>query len=167
MRCLIINSMLGRIVVGVRRCEADGPVLRLATALASDTGSGVHVVHVRERRCSKSGSCYVETMEEASSIVEEAVFELRMAGVGASGRVASTLQGRVAQAILDQADVCEADAIVVGWHRRRGLRRLFRTGDRERLMRLSRRPVILAPLVGGRKGMDSARNHQVRSQLSQ
>jgi nucleotide-binding universal stress UspA family protein len=157
--------MLGRIVVGVRRCDADRPVLRLATALASETGSGVHVVHVRERRCTKVGPCYSESMEEASCVVEEAVFELRMAGVGASGKVTSTLQGHVAKAILDQANVCGAEAIVVGWHRRRGLRRLFRTGDREQLMRLSRFPVILAPLVAGRNETES-QGHKVRTQLA-
>jgi nucleotide-binding universal stress UspA family protein len=157
--------MLGRIVVGVRRCDADRPVLRLATALASQTGSGVHVVHVRERRCTKVGPCYSESMADASLVVEEAVFELRMAGVGASGKVTSALQGRVAQAILDQAGVCEADAIVVGWHQRRGLRRLMRTGDRERLMRLSRLPVILAPLVAGRRG-PQRQGHKVRTQLA-
>jgi len=157
--------MLGRIVVGVRRCEADRPVLQLATALASQTGSGVQVVHVRERRCTKVEPCYCESMEAASRVVEEAVFELRMAGVGASGKVTSTLQGRVAQSILDEADACGADAVVVGWHRRRGLRRLFRTGDRERLMRLSRVPVILVPLVAGRKEAERQGN-EVRTQLA-
>jgi nucleotide-binding universal stress UspA family protein len=159
--------VLGRIVVGVKRFDADRPVLRLATALASETGSAVHVVHVRERRCTKAGPCYAETMKEASCVVEEAVFELRMAGVGASGKVANTLQGRVAQAILDQADVCAADAIVVGWHRRRGLRRLLRGGERERLMRLSSLPVILAPLVAGRSRATGAAGQQVRPQLAQ
>ena len=147
----VIEPVLGRIVVAVKRFDADRPVVRLATALASETGSGVQVVHIRERRCTKVGPCYTETMEEASLLVEEAVFELRMAGVGASGRVASTLQGRVPQALLDQADACSADAIVVGWRPRRGLRRLLHGGDRERLMRLSKVPVILAPLVARRQ----------------
>ena len=164
----IIDAVLSRIVVGVKRFDDDRPVLRLATTLATETGSGVQVVHVRERRCSKAGPSFSETLDDASGVVEQAVFELRMAGVGASGQVASTLQGRVAEAILDQAEECSADVIVVGWHRRRGLRRLFRGGDRARLMRLSNLPVVLAPLVGGRSEEDGAggSGRRARSQLA-
>jgi nucleotide-binding universal stress UspA family protein len=161
--------VIGRIVVGVKRLDDDRPVLQLATALASETGSGVQVVHVRERRCSKAGPAFTETLDHASCVVEEAVFELRMAGVGASGQVTSSLQGRVAEAILDQADECSADAIVVGWHKRRGLhglRGLLRRGDRERLMRLSNLPVILAPLVAGGRRADREKVPPVRSPLA-
>ena len=159
--------MLSRIVVGVKRLEVDRPVLNLVMALASETGSGVLVVHVRERRCSKTGPSYLETKDEASCLVEEAVFELRMAGIGASGRVTSTLEGRVAQAILDQADACQADAIVVGLHRRRGLRRISRSGEGARLMRLSRLPVILAPVASGRTAASVLGDARVRSPSAQ
>lgn len=138
--------MLRRIVVGVKGLEKDHAVLEFVTALASESGSGVLVVHVRERRCSKAGPCYAETMDEASCLVEEAVFGLRMAGIGASGTVTRSLDGRAAESILEQAQACAADAIVLGWHERRGLRRLLRTGDRERLLRHSKLPVILAPV---------------------
>jgi len=158
--------VLSRIVVGVKHLDVDRPVLDFVAALASETGVGVYVVHVRERRCSKAGPCYVETMDEASCVVEEAVFELRMSGIGSSGKVASTLEGRVAQSILDQAEACAADAVVVGWHKRRGLRRVFRKGVREHLMRLSRLPVILAPVTARHGASDPTRVLPIRSNLA-
>lgn len=163
----IIEVMLSKIVVGVKRLGADRPVLDFVIALASETGSGVHVVHVRERRCSKAGSCYGETLDEVSGEVEQAVFELRMAGIGASGKVTSTLEGRVAEAILDQARLCGADVIVVGWHKRRGLRRVVRSGKPERLMRLSSLPVILAPVVQSLDSVHYAEGLRLPSHLAQ
>jgi len=159
--------VLRRIVVGVKGLETDRGVLDFVTALASESGCAVHVVHVRERRCSKAGPCYRETSEEASRLVEEAVFGLRMAGIGASGRVANTLDGRAAKSLMDLADAWGADAIVVGWHKSRGLRRLFRTGDRERLMHRSALPVLLAPVGSARRTATSAESLPARSNLTQ
>ena len=157
--------MLGRVVVGVKRLDVDRPVLDFVADLVADTGSEVLVVHVRERLCSKSGPSFLETNDQASCVVEEAVFELRMAGIGASGRVTSTLEGRVVQALVDEASACTASAIVVGRHRRRGLRRLLRS-DRERLLRLSSLPVMLAPVPSGRSPSTRALDRQVRSHLA-
>jgi nucleotide-binding universal stress UspA family protein len=163
----IIPKVLRKIVVGVKGLENDRPVLDFVTALASESGGTVHVIHVRERRCSKGGPCYSETIDDASRIVEDAVFGLRMAGIGASGRVIAALDGRAAKSILELANAWGADAIVVGWRKSRGLRRVFRTGDRQSLMRRSSLPVILAPLTSARQPADVSERLPARSKLTQ
>jgi nucleotide-binding universal stress UspA family protein len=148
--------MLSRIVVGVKRLDVDRPVLGLVISLASETGGEVHVVHVRQQRCSKGGPSYDETMEDASRVVEQAVFELRMAGIGTNGKVTSTLEGRVARSIMEQADLFAADVIVVGCRKHHGLHRLFGNSDRDTLVRLSSVPVLLAPVESSQRPTDGA-----------
>lgn len=152
----IIAEMLSRIVVGVKRLDVDRPVLGLVISLASETGGEVHVVHVRQQRCSKGGPSYDETMEDASRVVEQAVFELRMAGIGTNGKVTSTLEGRVARSIMEQADLFAADVIVVGCRKHHGLHRLFGNSDRDTLVRLSSVPVLLAPVESSQRPTDGA-----------
>ena len=152
----IIAEMSSRIVVGVKRLDVDRPVLGLVISLASETGGEVHVVHVRQQRCSKGGPSYDETMEDASRVVEQAVFELRMAGIGTNGKVTSTLEGRVARSIMEQADLFAADVIVVGCRKHHGLHRLFGNSDRDTLVRLSSVPVLLAPVESSQRPTDGA-----------
>jgi nucleotide-binding universal stress UspA family protein len=106
-------------------------------------------------------------MEDASRVVEQAVFELRMAGIGTSGKVTSTLEGRVARSIMEQAGRFAADVIVVGCRRHHGLRRLLGNSDRDTLVRLSSLPVLLAPVESSRGPTDGARELAGRWDLAQ
>ena len=73
------------------------------------------------------------------------VFALRIAGVGAEGRSRSELHDRVAQCIVQESMLWECDAIVLGSRRLRGVARMSSWGVRERVLRLSPLPVIVAP----------------------
>jgi nucleotide-binding universal stress UspA family protein len=78
-------------------------------------------------------------------VVEEAVFVLRMAGVGASGLVRTTLRRDVASLIVEESERWSADAVLVGAPHRRGVGRLLSHGVRDQVIRRSSRPVLVAP----------------------
>jgi nucleotide-binding universal stress UspA family protein len=87
----------------------------------------------------------LETPDEANSLVEQAVFALRLAGVGAEGRACSLPEDQVARRIVEESLYWVCDAIVVGTRRLRGVSRLSGHGVRDRILRLSPLPVIAAP----------------------
>jgi len=60
----------------------------------------------------------LETESSASGVVEATVFELRMAGIGASGQVRHAIVDRAAEAIVAEATEWGADLIVLGAPRR-------------------------------------------------
>jgi nucleotide-binding universal stress UspA family protein len=60
----------------------------------------------------------LETESSASGVVEATVFELRMAGIGASGQVRHAIVDRAAEAIVAEATEWGADLIVLGSPRR-------------------------------------------------
>ena len=94
--------MFGRLLVAIYRVDLDRQPLEVTAALATACGAVVRVLHVREGDCTH-GLRYLETSDEAYDVVDEAVFYLRMAGVGASGQVVRAPVGRVADAIDQEA----------------------------------------------------------------
>lgn len=103
------------------------------------------MVHVREGDCAH-GHPYLETADEAWDVVNEAVFELRMAGVGASGEVRRSRLGHVGEAIVAEAAAWRADAIVLGAGRSTFLARLpWRRTVIDRVRYGASVPVIVAP----------------------
>jgi nucleotide-binding universal stress UspA family protein len=60
----------------------------------------------------------IETEPSAASVVEAAVLELSMAGIGATGHVRRALVDRAAEAIVAEAAGWGADLIVLGFPRR-------------------------------------------------
>jgi nucleotide-binding universal stress UspA family protein len=158
------STVWGKILLGVGRLDKDRSVVQQAVLLAAEAGSAVHVVHVRERCRTRGGPCYLESMHDAARVVEEAVFELRMAGVGASGEVENAERGAIPLAILDEAARSGADVIMVGWHRRRGIGRLFRHKVCTRLARLSRVPLIFVPDSAAARNAPGQAGLDLRSQ---
>lgn len=70
---------------------------------------------------------------------------LRMAGVNAEGRIRTLPEARVAHAVVEESAVHGSDAIVLGARRLRGISRVSGRGVRERILRVSALPVIVAP----------------------
>ncbi len=84
------------------------------------------VLHLNLRESIRGQRFTLETESTASYVVEATVFELRMAGLGASGQVRHALFDRAAEAIVADAAEWGADLIVLGYQRRGELRtRLF------------------------------------------
>ena len=107
-------------------------------------GAAVRVVHVNEFQLGGRGLT-VETADEATALVADAVTELHRAGIQASGLAAVSTCFGVADHLVAEAGRWSADVIVLGSCRRHGMRRMLSRGVRERVLRLSCLPVLTAP----------------------
>jgi hypothetical protein len=77
--------------------------------------------------------------------VNEEVLTLRIAGVGSEGCARSAPENRVALRIVEESLNWMCDAIVLGSRRLHGVSRLSGQGTRDRVLRMSVLPVIVAP----------------------
>lgn len=136
--------MFVRVLMAVDQFDERRATLSFTAALASATGCEVIVLTVREQA---RRSPHLNSLTAAHNLVAEALFELRLAGVGAEGEVRDARQGRVAQILAEEAARWHCDAIVLGSRRLRGLARWSGQGVREQLLRLSDLPVVTAPTL--------------------
>lgn len=135
--------MLNRILLALDSSDSGQVALSFAMALAGP-GAAVRVVHVNEFQLGGRGLT-VETADEATALVADAVTELHRAGIQASGLAAVSTCFGVADHLVAEAGRWSADVIVLGSCRRQGMRRMFSRGVRERVLRLSYLPVLTAP----------------------
>ena len=143
--------MWDRLLLAIDQFESGQAALDFTTGLATGSGADVEVFHVREM--SKLARVPpLETVADAQLLVDEAVFHLRLASVGAEGRACSSREDTVASRIVEEASRWQCDAIVLGSRRLRGFNRINGWGVRERILRLSPLPVIVTPtpLLNGR-----------------
>jgi len=136
--------MWDRVLLALDQYESGQSALRMTTKLAAVTHSEVRVLHIRA--LSKWARVPpLESPAEAEYLVSEAVFSLRLAGVGAEGHYSSVLEDRVALRIVEESLIHMCDAIVLGTRRLHGIGRLSGRGVREQVLRLSPLPVIASP----------------------
>jgi nucleotide-binding universal stress UspA family protein len=136
--------MWDRMLLALDQYESGQSALRMTSHLATTTQSEVRVIHIRE--LSKWARVPpIESPDEAEFLVSEAVFALRVAGVGAEGYSCSVFQDYVGQRIVYESLFWLCDVIVLGTRRLRGLGRLSGHGVRDQVLRLSPLPVIAAP----------------------
>lgn len=136
--------MWDRLLFAIDQYESGQTALEFTAGLAAATGTDVRVIHVRElSRLARVPP--LESPDEADSLVEQAVFSLRLAGVGAEGRACSLPDDQVARRIVEESLYWVCDAVVLGTRRLRGVGRLSGRGVRDRILRLSPLPVIAAP----------------------
>jgi len=136
--------MWERVLLALEQDESGHAALRFTAELATATQSDVRVLHIRA--LSKwTRVAPLETPDQAENLVREAVFSLRMAGLGAEGRCCSVLENQVALRIVEESFYWLCDAIVLGTRRRHGIGRLSSRGVRERVVRWSPLPVLSAP----------------------
>jgi nucleotide-binding universal stress UspA family protein len=136
--------MWSSLLFALDQFESGQRALDFVSEFAAANACSVRVLHVREY--SHSGRVPpLETPEDAEALVADAVFRLRMCDVGAGGRSRSSLRDQVAARIVEEAMFHECDAIVLGSRRLHGYARLSAQGVRERVLRLSALPLIIAP----------------------
>jgi nucleotide-binding universal stress UspA family protein len=117
----------------------------LATYVGSVGARGrvvARVVHVVECVGFPPG-VVLESVGEASALVEEAMFTLRMSGVGAEGVVRNGRVDQIARMLLEEGSAWHADAIVLAARRTSGVRRLLGRGVREQVLRRSSMTTVL------------------------
>jgi nucleotide-binding universal stress UspA family protein len=108
-------SLYQRVLIAVADAGQVGPVVELAGR------AGVRearVLHLNLRESYGGRRFPLETDAAASYAAEAAVFELRMAGMAASGHVRHALIGKAAEAITAEATEWGADLIILGPSRR-------------------------------------------------
>jgi nucleotide-binding universal stress UspA family protein len=132
------------VLVAVGNFDEAHSAVKLGAALARERGTRAYVVHVTEREFFGRGGFDVETASEARRLVAGAVSDLEREGVEASGAVVRVIAGKVAEAILEQAANVGANEIVLGAKRSGGI---FSRRTRERLLRRSSLPVLVAPAL--------------------
>jgi nucleotide-binding universal stress UspA family protein len=151
--------MFERVALAIDRGDAGRMATSFAVSLAGNgnTPGSVRVVHINEFLFGGRGHT-VETQAEAAAVVQEAVDELRAAGVEATGEVRLATCFNTAAAIADAAAEWGADVIVVGSRRHPRLGALFSRGVRGRITRMTPLPVVAAPapitLGRGRVALD-------------
>jgi nucleotide-binding universal stress UspA family protein len=93
-----------------------------AAELASAVGAEVTVLHVRERAVHPRVPS-IESPTDAQSLIDEAVFCLRQAGIAAAGRLRSARVDQVARCIVCESGESWCDAVVLGSRRLRRIER--------------------------------------------
>src|SRR5438034_8905795 len=106
--------MFDKILLAIDGSEHSTKALLVTGDLAAKVGSQVTVLHVREREASKVGAFDRETAEEVSTLVEDAVNELKVRGIDAGGEMVHTVHGSVAQQILAAAEEQGASLVIMG-----------------------------------------------------
>ncbi len=148
--------MFQRILTAIDDTAAGEVALSFTTALARQNSATVRVFHANQYMVGGRGHT-VETSDEAIKLVDDAVEELRDAGVPACGSVRLATCFTVPDRIVAAAHDWQADVIVLGSSRRRFLARLGGQGVRERVQRLTPLAVLTAPapldLSAGHRGM--------------
>jgi hypothetical protein len=136
--------MLNKLFVAVDRFESRHHVIDFVSQATNGTAVTARVFHGIEF-AGLGCAAPLDTRDEAALIVEEAVFKLRMAGIGCDGLVRLAVNRDVGVLVLEEANRWGADAIVVGARRRRAPTWLFGRGVREQIIRRSTLPVLVAP----------------------
>jgi len=150
------NHML----LAIDRTAAGDAALDFAIGLAAGWDARVTVLHVREVSPVR-GIPPLESLDDARRLVEESMARIDRAGVAAAGLVHTAREDVVARCIVEASKERWCDGIILGSHRRRGLRRLNGAGVRDRVMRTTPLPVFVAPpaLRCGRPNWAEAFSH--------
>ncbi|HCU95988.1 MAG TPA: hypothetical protein DHU96_26015 [Actinobacteria bacterium] len=137
--------MFTRILVAIDDSAHSQAVLDLVRAVAAEGVTEVRALHLRERELSGYTWYARESSSDASFVADAAIFELRMEGLAAGGGVRTAVVDRVAEAILAEAALFEADLIVLGPPRRHELTARLFGSVTQRVLQRSASPVIVAP----------------------
>src|SRR5579859_6014735 len=133
-----------RIMVAVAGGDDIAPAVRAAAAVARARRCSVLAIHVEHAIVSPIGA-YFESDTEAKRTIEQAVGELRAAGVEAEGVVAPS--GPVATTLAMVAEQWQADLIVTGSSRMGDAASLVLGSVSHKLLHESDVPVLIAERV--------------------
>lgn len=141
----VSRATMPRILLAVEAVPESQQVIGTAVKLARGSQAAVVVLSVRERDYGRGFVWDVRPPGEIAETVGRAVYQLRRAGVEASGLVRTARSGRVADEIIDAAHELQVSEIVIGASRRSWLGRLLMGSLAPRLLRLSDLPVLIVP----------------------
>ncbi len=154
-----MQSAFRRVLVCVEDASQVADAAKLARRASVPGTTEARVLHLNLRESFGGRRFPLETESSASYVVEAAVFELRMADLGASGHVRTALVDRAADAIVADAADWEADLIVLGLPRRRELMTRLFGSVTLRVLQRAPCPVLVASATG-RGGPDRVDEEQ-------
>lgn len=136
---------LRRMLVAVDDSYESRRATQLAALLARQAEADVVVVHFREVGHGRQQVFAIETVEEATRLLKEAVDTLRDAGVPARVEQGIVPVGSRAAHIQELADRIDADLIVMGTRGLGMVGALFMGSVSHQVIRGIRHPVLLVP----------------------
>ena len=149
-----------KIVVGTDFSEPSEIAVEQAMHIARHTGASLTLVHAGQPKADADVPDSLVGVEEFDTLVEESAAENRTeldalrerlsgSGVDVSQAV---VEGFPDTVLCEVADDVNADLLVTGTHGRSGLKRILLGSVAERVVRLSRRPVLVARNNAGAGG---------------
>lgn len=149
-----------RLLLAIDQTDAGEAAVDFTVGHAALSGAAVTVLHIREL----SPMHRVPPLESAGmarELVEGSVAVLHEGGIPTVGLISTAREDAVARRIVDVAVEEHCAGIVLGSCRLRGFHRLTGRGVRERVLRVSHLPVIVAPpaLKYSRRTLSAALSH--------
>jgi nucleotide-binding universal stress UspA family protein len=139
-----MKDIITRILVPTDFSETSDAALDYARVLAGRFGASLHLLHVLDDPFVTEGLAAEAYITEAPSIrtsmLEEARTRLTHRAAGCA--TTEAVFGHGAVTIVDYAQQCGADLIVMGTHGRTGLAHLFLGSVAERVVRIAPCPVL-------------------------
>lgn len=136
--------MWDRLLFAIDQFESGQTALDFVADVASANDASVRVLHIRDVP-RMAHAVPLESPADAEELVRSTVQSLTTLGVAAEGRSSSVFHEQVARRIIEESLLWECQAIVLGSRRVHGLARLSGHGMRERILRGSSLPVLVAP----------------------
>ena len=148
-----------RVLVAVEDASQVENAVELARRACLPGLTEARVLHMNLRETIRGQRFALESDSEASYVMEAAVFELRMAGLGASGEIRRAPFDKAAESIIADAAEWGADLIVLGYPRRGELRTRLFGSVTLRVLQHAPCPVLVAsaPARGRGHGVESER----------
>lgn len=143
--------MFNKLLVPLDGSETAQCGLEQAIALAKATGASLRLVHVIEpvpiatdmMTAGVWGALIAGQHEAGEQMLAAATAVAERAGVKTACQVLDKPGERTADAILHEAATSGCDLIVMGTHGRRGFKHLMLGSDAERVLQLSKLPVLV------------------------
>ncbi len=137
--------MYDKVLVAIDDGEPSSRALEQAGGIAVLSKGSVQVLNVREHVIGRRAGAefYLSEEEDAKTLVDHGVAQLRDRGVEASGVVVGAPQGRAAEAIWEQAEAMGADLVVLGSHGRTAIGSIFLGSVAYHVIHLARGPVLV------------------------
>jgi nucleotide-binding universal stress UspA family protein len=139
------EQVFKRVLVPVVDARQAGQAAELARRLGA---TEARVLHLNLREAVGGRRFAVETQSDAAYILEAAVFEMRMAGIVASGQLRHALVEKAADEIVAEAAAWGADLIVLGASRRREFASRLFGSITLRVLKRAHCPVLVASSAG-------------------
>lgn len=139
------ETMFKTIVLALDGSEGSRKALSLAVELAKRDGASIVIAHVEQDIVGKGGGPIIATEDEIQAEIRRQAKELSDDGIETSVEMRNVMLGGPAHAIDEIADGADADLVVMGTRGHSPVAGLLLGSVTQRLLHISRRPVLVAP----------------------